>query len=71
MSWDKVTLIILATSGCVTLLLTQISDVLSRLPQLIRAWREVRHELGRGSTTLGQEFVNPADSTPFEQENES
>ncbi|WP_327182637.1 hypothetical protein [Streptomyces sp. NBC_01334] len=39
------TLVILAAFGCVTLLLTQISDVLSRIPQIIRAWRQVRREL--------------------------
>ncbi|MFE9697904.1 hypothetical protein [Streptomyces sp. NPDC006270] len=46
------TLIILATFGCVMLLLAQISEVLSRVPQLIRAWRQVRHELSAG-TDLG------------------
>ncbi|MET9547613.1 MULTISPECIES: hypothetical protein [unclassified Streptomyces] len=45
MKWDEVTLVILAAFGCVTLLLTQISEVLSRLPQIIRAWRQVRREL--------------------------
>lgn len=48
MKWDEVTLVILAVFGCVTLLLTQISEVLSRLPQIIRAWRQVRHELRGG-----------------------
>lgn len=48
MKWDDVTLVILAASGCVTLLLTQITDVLSRLPQIIRAWRRVRQELNGG-----------------------
>jgi hypothetical protein len=50
--WDDVTLVILAVFGCITLLLTQISEVLSRLPQIIRAWRQVRHEL-RGGTDPG------------------
>ncbi|MFF2213020.1 hypothetical protein [Streptomyces antibioticus] len=45
MKWDEVTLVILAAFGCVTLLLAQISDVLSKLPQIIRAWRQVRREL--------------------------
>ncbi|MBT2524827.1 hypothetical protein J7E91_05100 [Streptomyces sp. ISL-99] len=49
MKWDEVTLVILAAFGCVTLLLTQISEVLSRLPQIIRAWRQVRHELSGGT----------------------
>ncbi|MFF7471696.1 hypothetical protein [Streptomyces sp. NPDC008092] len=46
--WDGVTLVILAASGCVSLLLAQINDVLGRLPQIIRAWRRVRRELSRG-----------------------
>ncbi|CAL9404878.1 hypothetical protein SUDANB58_01523 [Streptomyces sp. enrichment culture] len=49
MKWDDVTLIILAAFGCITLLLTQISEVLAKLPQIIRAWRQVRHELSGGS----------------------
>ncbi|GAA4017646.1 hypothetical protein GCM10022384_70170 [Streptomyces marokkonensis] len=49
MKWDEVTLVILAASGCVTLLLAQISEVLARLPQIIRAWRQVRHELSAGT----------------------
>ncbi|WKE72064.1 hypothetical protein [Streptomyces sp. WP-1] len=45
MRWDDITLGVLAASGCLTLLLTQISEVLSKLPQVIRAWRRVRQEL--------------------------
>ncbi|MFC8590309.1 hypothetical protein [Streptomyces atroolivaceus] len=45
MSWDNATLIILATFGCTTLLLTQIAEVLSKLPEIIRAWHEVRRAL--------------------------
>ncbi|MFI7273348.1 hypothetical protein [Streptomyces sp. NPDC049879] len=44
-TWDGISLVVLAAFGLVTLLLTQISDVLSRLPQIIRAWRRVQHEL--------------------------
>ncbi|WP_137989736.1 hypothetical protein [Streptomyces vilmorinianum] len=51
MKWDDVTLVILAAFGCVTLLLTQVSEVLSRLPQIIRAWRQVRQELSGGTDT--------------------
>ncbi|MFD8084274.1 hypothetical protein ACFV4F_21565 [Kitasatospora sp. NPDC059722] len=47
MSWDQVTLLVLASSGCVTLLLTQISEVLSKAPPIIRAWRRVQDELRR------------------------
>lgn len=54
MKWDDVTLVILAAFGCATLVLTQISEVLSRLPQIIRAWRQVRHEL-RGGTDPGSQ----------------
>lgn len=49
MKWDDITLIILAASGCITLLLAQISEVLSRLPHIIRAWRQVRQELNGGT----------------------
>ncbi|MEU3618561.1 hypothetical protein ABZ725_40485 [Streptomyces sp. NPDC006872] len=49
MKWDDVTLAILAACGCLTLLLAQISEVLSRLPQIIRAWRQVRNELNGGT----------------------
>ncbi|WKX69940.1 hypothetical protein [Streptomyces sp. XD-27] len=82
MKWDDVTLIILAAFGCVTLLLTQISEVLSRLPQIIRAWRQVRQELSggtgsgspdhsAGTTSPGTPAVNSSDAgghTPGEPE---
>ncbi|MEV6044588.1 hypothetical protein [Streptomyces sp. SID1034] len=45
MSWDDVTLLILAAFGAVILLLTQITEVLSKLPDIIRAWREVQRAL--------------------------
>jgi len=48
-SWDNLSLIILAAFGCLTLLLTQVSEVLSKLPQIIRAWRHVRSELRNGA----------------------
>ncbi|MFE2530005.1 hypothetical protein ACFXEL_37920 [Streptomyces sp. NPDC059382] len=48
MKWDDVTLFLLAAFGCVTLLLTQVSEVLSKLPKIIRAWRAVRRELNGG-----------------------
>jgi len=50
--WDNVTLVILAASGCITLLLTEINDVLSRLTQVVRAWRQIRQELN-GSSDSG------------------
>ncbi|MFF5517589.1 hypothetical protein [Streptomyces coeruleorubidus] len=49
MKWDDITLAILAVFGCLTLLLAQVGEVLARLPQIIRAWREVRRELGGGA----------------------
>ncbi|MFD8378772.1 hypothetical protein ACFV2X_09550 [Streptomyces sp. NPDC059679] len=72
MKWDEVTLVILAAFGCVTLLLTQISEVLSKLPHIIRAWRQVRHELRDGTdpgsrdhstrgTAPGTSAVDPGD----------
>jgi hypothetical protein len=46
-SWDQVTLLVLASFGCLTLLLTQIDEVLSKVPPIIRAWRRVQDELRR------------------------
>ncbi|MEU8471148.1 hypothetical protein AB0F30_25155 [Streptomyces sp. NPDC029006] len=56
MTWDGILLFILASFGAVSLLLAQVSDVLSRLPQVIRAWRRVRQEWngGVGSRTHGR-----------------
>lgn len=45
MSWDNLSLAILASFGCLTLLLAQIGEVLSKIPPIIRAWRQVRSEL--------------------------
>ncbi|WP_435240703.1 hypothetical protein [Streptomyces cucumeris] len=56
MSWDNATLTILATFGCGTLLLSQITEVLSKLPEVIRAWHDVRRALRAGpDTPLGEE----------------
>lgn len=55
MSWDNLSLIILAAFGCLTLLLTQVGEVLSKLPQIIRAWRQVRNELRNGADHNCQE----------------
>ncbi|MET3987440.1 hypothetical protein [Streptomyces sp. PvR034] len=55
MSWDELSLIILAAFGCLTLLLTQVSEVLAKLPQIIRAWRQVRDEIrGRAEPDAGE-----------------
>ncbi|MFE9606332.1 hypothetical protein [Streptomyces hokutonensis] len=54
MRWDDITLAILAGFGCVTLLLAQINDLLSKLPEVIRAWRRVRQELTDGDGTPGE-----------------
>ncbi|MFF0819355.1 hypothetical protein ACFYUR_03085 [Micromonospora haikouensis] len=45
MSWDELSLIILAAFGCLTLLLAQVDETLSKLPRIIRVWRQVRNEL--------------------------
>ncbi|MER7912644.1 hypothetical protein [Streptomyces sp. NPDC096068] len=49
MTWDKITLSVLALFGLVFLVLAQVGEVLARLPRLIRAWHDVRNEL-RGGT---------------------
>ncbi|MFB8141393.1 hypothetical protein [Streptomyces parvus] len=53
MNWDNLSLVILAAFGCLTLLLTQVSEVLAKLPQIIRAWRQVRNELRDGAPDAG------------------
>ncbi|PBC76990.1 hypothetical protein BX265_1713 [Streptomyces sp. TLI_235] len=64
MSWDRVSLIVLSAFGCLTLLLTQLGEVLGRLPQIIHAWREVRRALsapdGRGTETAPVPTGGPA-----------
>ncbi|MFF9847547.1 hypothetical protein [Streptomyces litmocidini] len=55
MSWDKITLFLLALFGCVTLVLVHVDEVLGRLPRIIRAWREVREELRGGRQGAGGE----------------
>lgn len=49
------TLAILAVSGCLSLVLTQVGEVLSKLPEIIRAWRQVRRELSGGTVPDGLE----------------
>ncbi|GGR25476.1 hypothetical protein GCM10010497_29470 [Streptomyces cinereoruber] len=49
MTWDKATLFVLALFGLVILVLAQVGEVLTRLPRLIRAWRDVRNELRDGN----------------------
>lgn len=61
MSWDNLSLIILAAFGCLTLLLTQVGEVLSKLPQIIRAWRQVRNELRNGADHDCQEAAQEYD----------
>ncbi|MGW1152618.1 hypothetical protein ACWD7B_31515 [Streptomyces rubiginosohelvolus] len=53
MNWDNLSLVILAAFGCLTLLLTQVSEVLAKLPQIIRVWRQVRNELRNGAPDAG------------------
>lgn len=60
MDWDNLSLIILAAFGCLTLLLTQISEFLSKLPEIIRAWQRVREELRGGDHRHGSLAVPPA-----------
>lgn len=45
MSWNDVLLFILATSGAVILLLSQIRDILLKFSEVIIAWREMRRSL--------------------------
>ncbi|MGE7386577.1 hypothetical protein ACQKM2_13980 [Streptomyces sp. NPDC004126] len=54
MTWDRMTLALLASFGLVTLLLMQIGEVLSKLPPIIRAWRRVRDELSGGGRSEGR-----------------
>lgn len=45
MSWNDVLLLIFATSGAVTLLLSQIRDILLKFSEVVTAWREIRRSL--------------------------
>ena len=49
MTWDDLLLLILAFFGAFSLLLAQVGEVLSRLPAIIRAWRQVREEWSGGA----------------------
>ncbi|MFF2548099.1 hypothetical protein ACFVUY_36830 [Kitasatospora sp. NPDC058063] len=42
MNWDTVLLFVLAAFGTVGLVITQLHEMLEKLPNLIRAWHEVR-----------------------------
>lgn len=64
MKWDDISLAILAAFGCVTLLLAQVSDVLSRLPRIIRAWRRVRQELNGDGGIRRRDGSSSADDPP-------
>ncbi|MBX7473491.1 hypothetical protein [Streptomyces sp. NPDC056132] len=51
MNWDSLALLILALSGALSLLLSQVRDVLTKVAEVIHAWRDVRQSLraeGRG-----------------------
>lgn len=45
MSWNNVLLFILATSGAVVLLLSQIRDIFLKFSEVMTAWREMRRSL--------------------------
>ncbi|AYG79181.1 hypothetical protein DWB77_01291 [Streptomyces hundungensis] len=66
MSWDDVTLLMLAAFGAVMLLLTQITEVLSKLTDVIHAWREVRGALRErpAGSTEPRGFHGPTDNEP-------
>ncbi|MFK0183338.1 hypothetical protein ACIQV1_03890 [Streptomyces rubiginosohelvolus] len=66
MSWDNLSLVILAAFGCLTLFLTQVSEVLSKLPQIIRAWRQVQDELRNEAVRDAQEATPEGDSRSSE-----
>ncbi|WP_105976001.1 hypothetical protein [Streptomyces geranii] len=59
MKWDDVSLAILAGFGCLSLLLAQVNDVLSRLPQIVRSWRRFRRELNGGAGSRAQGRDSP------------
>lgn len=45
MNWDNATLTILAAFGASMLMLTQLRELLIKLPDVIQAWNEVRRSL--------------------------
>ncbi|SEE88008.1 hypothetical protein SAMN05428954_4307 [Streptomyces sp. 2112.3] len=42
MNWDSIALLVLALSGTLSLLLSQVRDVLAKTAEVITAWQEVR-----------------------------
>lgn len=55
MNWDSLALLILALSGAVSLLLSQVRDVLAKTAEVIRAWHEVRRSLEEQGEVRGQQ----------------
>lgn len=54
MNWDSLALLILALSGAVSLLLSQVRDVLAKTAEVIHAWHEVRRSLREQGEVRGQ-----------------
>ncbi|MEV4224859.1 hypothetical protein [Nonomuraea sp. NPDC049725] len=47
MNWNTLTLFMLAGFGFLTLMITQLREVLAKLPELIRMFRAVRHAIDK------------------------
>ncbi|WP_260634939.1 hypothetical protein [Streptomyces angustmyceticus] len=55
MNWDNIALLVLALSGTLSLLLSQVRDVLSKTAEVITAWQEVRRCLQRRAGDRSQQ----------------
>lgn len=54
MNWNTLTLFMLAGFGFLTLVLTQLKEVLTKLPELIRMFQTVRRAIEEKQSTAGE-----------------
>lgn len=54
MNWNNLTLFMLAGFGVLTLVITQLREVLAKLPDLIRTFRAVQRAIGEERSEAGE-----------------
>lgn len=59
MSWDDLALVVLGLTGVLTLLLSQVRDVLAKTAEVIQAWHDMRRILRERRREHGQEDPAP------------
>ncbi|MDP9849546.1 hypothetical protein [Streptosporangium lutulentum] len=57
MNWNTLTPFVLAGFGFLTLVLTQLREVLAKLPELIRMFRTVRRAIDEKRSTAGEYLI--------------